>query len=57
MRPFEQPSPLPTRPEPPPDPTGPGRTSGNVAGPPAEGGGEPATQWEGYDLLVLDALL
>jgi hypothetical protein len=57
MRPSEQPPPLPIRLEPRPELTGPGRGSGKVAGPPAEGDREPAARWEGYDLLVLDALL
>src|SRR5205085_10962921 len=54
MRPTEQPSPPSTRPEPRPEPAGPGSKSCDVAAPQAEGGREPASQWEGYDLLVLD---
>ena len=52
MRPTEQPSPPSTRPEPRPEPAGPGSKSCDVAAPQAEGGREPASQWEGYDLLV-----
>ena len=57
MLPSEQPSRPPSRPEPRPEPTALVPGTCHPANAPADAGQQSASQWESYDLDVLDAIL